>query len=120
MLNALSKCSWREFSDTNGRQVSDDVAAKLERLMRLLGFDLPHAASFDRRRLLISACLEFSSTANSRSNIMCFSLLTVVLLVVGRCAVWQTPRRPAVKPLELPFRMLETTGAYFGPAGEMI
>ena len=34
--------------------------------------------------------------------------------------VWQTPRRPAVKPLELPFRMLETTGANFGPPGEMI
>jgi len=23
VLNALSKCSWRGFSDTNGRQVSD-------------------------------------------------------------------------------------------------
>jgi hypothetical protein len=45
VLNALSKYSWREFSDTNGRQVSDDVAAKLGRLMRLLGFDLPHAAA---------------------------------------------------------------------------
>jgi hypothetical protein len=49
---------------------------------------------------------------------MCFSLLTVTLLVVGD-AVWQTPRRQAVKPLELPFRMLETTGANFGPPGEM-
>jgi hypothetical protein len=59
VLDALSKCSWREFGDTNGRQVSDDVTAKLGRLVRLLGFDLPHAASFDRRRLLISAVWSF-------------------------------------------------------------
>jgi hypothetical protein len=88
-------------------------------LMRLLGFDLPHAASFDRRRLLILSCLEFSSTVNFKSNIMCFSLLTVVPLVVGRCGLADA-RRPEAKPLELPFRMLEATGANFGPAGEMI
>ena len=46
-----------------------------------------HALGFDRFRLFYFRCLEFSSTASSRSNIMCFSLLTVVPLVVGRCGV---------------------------------
>jgi hypothetical protein len=53
------------------------------------------------------------------SNIMCFSLLTVILLLVGRCGVADAAA-PGCQTLELPFRMLETTGAYFGPAGEMI